>query len=336
MGLACSYRLPFAHHQSSVQSTSASPREAPPTDQTTWTTTDMMLLQHYVSCSCLSFSPGTTRHDCWTMQVSKIALHNNYLLHQLLAVAALHMMSTGPSDSSLFESASLHRRLALEGVGPVMTSWAPNSSISLFAFAGLTTIYSYGEVSLRPRTTDEVDVIGRIISCFHLARGISTVLSAHNSEIQRTWAAGMTNFDAADELSLLRSSGLGLKQIDNLSDLIRTHAKAPDVVDAYLDAARRCLENITLLLRNQDAEDDISYLIMSWPNEVHEVYMEQLESRDPVALVILAHYAVLMKMRTRYWWLKGLPLMVLQDVERVIPQDFRYHLEWPSQMIRPV
>lgn len=298
-----------------------------------WTTTDMQLLHHYMNCSCVGLAADSHRARVWATQVPEIAFQNAYLLHQLLAVAALHVMTDSQSESGLLSIAARHRELALEGVAPVMADWTPGSSVSLFAFAGLAAIYSYAEVSLQASPSVKEDVLRSLTSCLRLSQGISTILKAHSEEIQAAWTSEMLKFNAEPLISQLRDSGLNFRQLDNLEDLIRSRIDRADFVSVYLVAARRCLDTIALLLRDEDLEDEISYLIMSWPNEIDELLIEQLERKEPVAMVIIAHFAVLMSMQSKYWWFRTMPGLILRELERCLPVELIPYLTWPKQML---
>lgn len=96
---------------------------------------DMELLHHYHTCSCVRFAPQSVRHKCWTSDVPRIAFAHPFLLHQILAVAALHRYVQEFGSRALKTAATSHRALALEMVQPELSSSASEVGIALFAFA---------------------------------------------------------------------------------------------------------------------------------------------------------------------------------------------------------
>lgn len=293
----------------------------------------MRLFHHYVHCSCLGFSVGTARHQCWTQNVPNVSFQNSYLLHQILAVAALHVHLQDPGDKDVCNAAAHHRSVALEGVQPVLTENDPNASVSLFAFAGLTAIYCFGELAIKRAEHVELDIIGELTSCFRISRGITTVLTARRMEIEDTWAFDMINFSAQAELAKLRAAGLQIDHMQKLSTLIESRLAGDTLLDAYMHAAVRCEEHISLLLFNKADEAELSHLVMTWPHEIQEEFVTQLDQREPVAMVILAHYAVLMTMSSSFWWLDAWPCLLLDQIQRDLPSDLQHYLTWPSQML---
>ena len=73
-----------------------------------------------------------------------------------------------------------------------------------------------------------------------------------------------------------------------------------------------------------------------WPAVVDVFFLNLLSQRDPIALIILSHFAVLMD-ETRYsWWMRGWPQRILRAAHGVLKDDpvFFKWLEWPSQRIK--
>lgn len=293
----------------------------------------MRLLHHYLHCSCLGFSVGTARHQCWTRNVTNVSFGSSYLLHQILAVSALHVHLQDPGDKDLDKAAAHHRSLALDGVQAVLTGNDPESSVSLFAFAGLTAIYCFGELAIKKAEHVELDIIGELASCFRISRGITTVLNARRLEIEDTWAFEMINFSAKAELATLRAAGLRIEHMQKLRALIESRLDGNILSHAYMQAAVRCEEHISLLLFNKADEAELSHLVMTWPHEIQEEFVSQLDQREPVAMVILAHYAVLMTMSPSFWWLDAWPCLLFDQIQRDLPSDLQHYLTWPSQML---
>jgi hypothetical protein len=253
-------------------------------------------------------------------------------------VAALHRYVEDRSRTDLANIATYHRALALKDVQPTLSdvNTSDSSSIPLFAFAGLTAIYAFGELNITlEHEGGEHDHIGHLIACFRLSRGIGTIVKVREQEIQDSWASEMINMSADTELENLRSTGLKFAHADTLFEMINTHSRAPDDVVAYTDAAVRCLEYIQLLMWQADQENPrIYHLIMTWPHEISPRCYELLELRDPVALVLLAYYAVLISMRKRLWWLARWPELLLKQIGSVLGAEWDPWLEWPRSMLK--
>jgi hypothetical protein len=71
---------------------------------------------------------------------------------------------------------------------------------------------------------------------------------------------------------------------------------------------------------------------------VDKRFLDLIETNHPVALVILAHYAVLMAQGHRAWWLKDWPERILNTSITLLDPipDFRKWFDWPLEQIRGV
>ena len=295
---------------------------------------DLQLMHHYSACSCVRFAPGTARHRCWTFDVPELAFTHSFLLHQILAVAALHRYTLAP-QSPLFRDAALdHRAKALELVQPVLSNHDEASAIALFAFAGLTAIYAYGEVVVQIQTHRRgFDVVKQLVQCFKLNRGISSIVEAHREHLEGSWAEDMINLKVAGNVWDLHSTYFRLQHTDRLQDLIRDGIQSAQIRKVYLQAMNSCMNSIQLLLSQRNPEDDIYFLIMAWPNEVDEELMRCLEQKEQIALIILAHYAVLMSLRPRLWWLADWPRLLLHQIASILSAEYQQYLDWPRYMM---
>lgn len=300
-----------------------------------WTSLDLQLLHHYSTCSCLQFAPNSALHRCWTVHVPELSFDHPYLLRQILAVAALHKYKSAKDSQSLRDAALSHRTTALELVKPVLsTTYAPVSAIAIFAFAGLTAICAYGELSIQLQDHgDAVDIVNQLIVCFSLNRGISTIVDAHKDQIAGGWAEDMISLRMNARHSRLQTRDLRLAHAEIMHNLIEKYVLDNKKRAVYVQVTDSCLDYIQILLSQQDHDDDIYFLIMAWPNEVDEVYMQDLDQRDPIALIVLAHYAVLMSLRPKLWWLSGWSDLLLRQLTSSLPTEFQLYLEWPRNMM---
>lgn len=300
----------------------------------TWSLADLELLHHYSTCSCLQFKPDTPRHRCWTNDVPQTSFSHPYLLYQILAVAALHLYTDHPHRTDWAHAATSHRATALEQVKPVMATANPGTGIPVFAFAGLTAVYAFGELAIQRRNQGaEHDAVEHLLACIKLTRGIRTVISAHRYDIENTWAGEMINLNADTELARLQATGLRFQQMDVLEAMIKDRSRTPTEASVLTHAAHTCLRSIQILMAQHDDDNEIYYLIMTWPNDVSEEYIECVERREPMALVILAHYGVLMNMRPKLWWLREWPGLLVRQAEDMLGTEWSEYLKWPRMML---
>lgn len=72
------------------------------------------------------------------------------------------------------------------------------------------------------------------------------------------------------------------------------------------------------------------------PTRLTESYMALVAAQDPVAIIILAHFAVLMASARYAWWMKGWPERIVGTAVRTMESmpELMGWLDWPREHIQ--
>ncbi len=62
-------------------------------------------------------------------------------------------------------------------------------------------------------------------------------------------------------------------------------------------------------------------------------FIEMLDQRSPPALVIFAHFVVLLKYLGSCWWMQGWSTHLLQEIWSLLDQEHRVWIRWPIEEI---
>jgi hypothetical protein len=73
---------------------------------------------------------------------------------------------------------------------------------------------------------------------------------------------------------------------------------------------------------------------LSWPILVEPSYMLLLRAREPMALAILAHYAVVLDVVKERWWSMGWGEQLLFDISQSVSADWQPVLSWPLKAVK--
>lgn len=79
-------------------------------------------------------------------------------------------------------------------------------------------------------------------------------------------------------------------------------------------------------------------LLMFWPCFLHETVLDDIQSLNPCALVLLAYFSVFMKVPEKIHWLtRGWSRPLLEDIERHLSNQSQYlaWLQWPKSHVQP-
>ena len=84
-----------------------------------------------------------------------------------------------------------------------------------------------------------------------------------------------------------------------------------------------CLHKPVTAVRTQ-----VMIAIHVWPGTVSQRFVELMDERRPEALVLLAHYCVLLKKVNSSWWLQGVGERLLMAIDRELGSEWRPWIEW--------
>ncbi|KAH0347751.1 hypothetical protein KCU81_g3428, partial [Aureobasidium melanogenum] len=288
---------------------------------------DLELLNQAITSTQYSITPDSKPDK----ELSGLPFRFPYLMHSTLALAALHLYSEQPHRPELLSRAAAHQHAALSQVRPHIIDVTAEHSQAILNFAAITSIFALAEPAYDPRGLGSArDPVDELLNSFHLGRGIKTILT-------QAW-------------SLLQHKE-NIKKVIGLPDYTALKATLDDTYPVYPtlrsvikescqdDEAVSCLEALELVFFymavNETHQQDIPgpMYVQMWPIDVSTHFLSMLADRNPIALLVLAYYAALMRLRSNTWWLERWPSAILQHVTSTLDPTLVIHLDWPRQKI---
>ncbi|EHY59427.1 hypothetical protein ABEF95_017145 [Exophiala dermatitidis] len=238
----------------------------------------------------------------------KHALTRPYLMHQLLASSALHLSRKKPESQNRYRTYATGlqtRALALFNEShPVLEVTRANYA-PIFLFSSLVGLHAICE-TLHYQRNGAGAGAGLEEFVERLVHGLSTVRSAGGGECDSL----RNMIDATD------------------SDVSRT---------AYRDAVAH-LQHVFDVQQRRVADGGAGGadmpLLFTWPVLVSSEYLALLRQRQPQALVILAHYAVLLHRGRRFWLLGDGGQFLIESICATLGPKWQKWLEFPKSALR--
>ncbi|KAI5456943.1 hypothetical protein BGZ63DRAFT_475229 [Mariannaea sp. PMI_226] len=87
--------------------------------------------------------------------------------------------------------------------------------------------------------------------------------------------------------------------------------------------------------RGQDAQKGTTgqmQVVMAWVYQLNDVFLTQLDKKDPVALIILGHFCVLLSTIERYWFIEHWARHTMQEILGISESCGKW-LSWPIQYL---
>ena len=254
-----------------------------------------------------------------------------YLMDQLLALAAAHKSTlvTGASKRLYrTESARLQTR-ALAQVSLDEHAVTSDNSLALFAFSSILGQHVLFEIF--SSAADLPTMLDKLVQCFDLHQGIRVtaakaweklqpMLEGDNLTDQGYMVANAhltaTGTDCNGLLDHLEGCGLDRQTIDEYKETAR-------ILQYFFDTAHssRCR---------------IAIAVHEWPVRVSRRYITLLRQRRPEALVVLAHYAVLLHYARDYWAVGDSGSFLIRSISSHLGDYWADWLAWPKQELERI
>ncbi|KAL4930515.1 uncharacterized protein BDV17DRAFT_40066 [Aspergillus undulatus] len=278
---------------------------------------DLELILQWVNKSYLIFTRCQQTESVWRTYVPEEALCHPFLMHGILAFAALHIACTRSPVSPGFPGHAGQRRdylqiaishqdqaLALyrEKLGDINT----NNAKAMFAFASIIVLYAFGF----PRTSEPGSTaVGELVQAFVLTRGVQHILGQAMSAIfdDSSWALLRDLNDYDPTLSLEAQAA-----IDRLHKVNETCTRQDPILH---DSAlyQGAIDHLADMMAAMYAGMGFA-LACRWVIKLQPAFLDHLQDRRPLSLVILAHFCALLPRLQDVWFGIEWGTRVLQDI----------------------
>jgi hypothetical protein len=286
------------------------------------------LLHHYTSSTCFTFGDERSM-DVWQNDIPQMAVSRDFLMHGLLAISALHLSTLQPHRKlELMQRATISEHLGLPSFRDFVSRDDPQNIHAVFAFAGFVVPYvttisgSLGTLTGRiPSLDDEYP------HWFFAFRGLLQMVAKSWLDLKK----GPFN-------SLLKQGDIAVDygrnpddvHLEKLHHMLKPGAQSVNEDPDALGVCRIALDELrrVFALPQSPARTRVMIALHVWPGTVPQRFTELMDERRSEALVILAHYCVLLKQVNSCWWLKGVGDRLLAAIDGELGLEWRPWIVW--------
>ncbi len=248
-------------------------------------------------------------------------------MHSLLSVTALHIASTNPDNQSLYIDAAIrHHNIALKEYSSNLDSITPKNSPAIFACASLIVIFVFN-LAILQQHKELRRPVEEMLSIFMLLRGVPVILKEMRPWVEESKIAPMFKGRDIDPTIVLPDSITRvIQQLEERNNLLSQSACDRET---YAHAIQ-ILEETFKRIASKDSDNG---MVLSWPVGLEPAYITLLGERQPMALVILAYYAVILNEIEDSWWVRGWGRHLILDISQMVDEDWRTLIAWPMEKI---
>jgi Fungal specific transcription factor domain len=285
---------------------------------------------HHWASRTRSVIPCQPRSEnVWRDFVTNQALEYDFLLHALFAVSAFHLAATEAEDRQIHKDLGMeHHSLSISLAQPALKDINTNNCHALFAFSCFTAIVSFATPHLT--TPKALDPLKEVIDGFLLWRGISAVVESCFEAIAQGPMG--TLFYLPDH-----------KRPDHLAEdmkqslqVLEERKDALDADDTAKQGYAGAIGQLYILFASctgSHEEFNSETAVFGWPILVPREFIDTLWKSEPMALAILAHYAVMLHRISHAWWAASWGLALVEAVDDQLDESWEPCLRWPRQQV---
>jgi hypothetical protein len=259
----------------------------------------------------------------------EMASTNLYLIHGLLACSALHLADLQPSlQQELTARAVSHHDQALPLFRSALSSVSDHNCHAVYVFSRLLVIFAFASQQIIENfLLAQKDPENDASSCLHLIHGGCSALITFRHAIETgplKWLIPPEEYTSnsayCEDFRLSSLSSLSSLEPDD-----SWRGTAPAVyLDAFLGLRKAFCRTYT-----RGASLPVWDVVQMWPARFSDGFITLLNDDHPGALVLLAHYCILLKQFESYWFIKKYAARLLFGIYGKIGKKWHRWISWP-------
>jgi hypothetical protein len=264
-------------------------------------------------------------------------LSQPYSLYQLLALSAMHMsyIHVKEAKQDLEEARALQTQ-ALCSFNEAHIGVTVENCVPKLIFSTFIGLYALAEVT----ATADVDaggVLDGFVTYMNLHRGVRAIISQSWNFLRQTSVSPI--LDRAESAISHASSPYGLAAAAAVADRLSNLLDQADMSEKSRQVCRVAASQLGVVYQtNLDSVESASQvhapgLIWVWPINLSSEFTDLLSMRKPEALIILAHYAVLLHRRRPMWLVGNVGGILIEEISRFLGTFWKRWLEWPNEIL---
>jgi len=299
---------------------------------------DLQLFHHFLVSTIPTTADDEDGRVVWQNHVAQWAFEFPSILHLFLALSALHMGHENPAlREQYLQQADDHFRFGVQSVTAVLSELSADTCQKVYISAVMICFAYFGR---GPRPGEYLVFSDNgPAEWLVLMHGVKLILESHHDKVFSGILEPKPSLDVPNMSPSLRNElHKHIAQVQELQRLVDLQYRlgAGDRVMYML-----AVDNLTFTLEEvyqkrslRKPAVGLMHILMGWLYRLPRDFVAQLERKDPLALVILAHWAGLLKYMESVWFMKGWAEHVLNGVCAFLPADLWKWIEWPMERVQ--
>ncbi|CAG7938939.1 unnamed protein product [Penicillium nalgiovense] len=308
-----------------------------PRVQDTLSFADLRLFHHFVTETYRTLADEATDHNrIWQTHVPQWGFTLPSIFHLILALAALHLGYLHPEVRDQYVmQADDHFTFGIRSVSSIISSLNPGNCQSIYMSTALV-CFVYFAHGPKPGEYIVFSETGKA-EWLVLMRGVRSILMSSRDKIF-TGVLETRPDPAIQGVSHLLQEELGEHQshIQQLERFIETHTGGSSTGQVCIGALEKLLQMFEEAYQCRSAGKDgvnLMPFVVGWIYTRPEEFISLLEAKEPLSLVVLAYWCILLKFMGSSWLMIGWDRHVIAGIRECLALEFHQWIEWPVSFI---
>ena len=293
---------------------------------------ELELLHHFTTETCYTLSDRRESHQLWRITVPQVAFQHDFLMRGILAISALHLSCLRPDRQTYWgHVAAKQQDAALSSFRKIMSNMDESNCDAFLALSSLIVVYGFES----PKNSDSLGMFNYngqdSDEWLPLIRGVNSIIMSVWPWIKNGRLSGLLH-DHVQEPPRTELPSVLSEQLTHLEHMCDRASDEPEAVNAYKAALETLRVAFVRMINRPAYECEISIAFL-WPVMVPQEYIMMLNDKRPEALVLLAHYCVILHHLDDYWWMRGWAMHIIDSIHRELDETWLYFIQWPTNVI---
>ncbi|KAL4913315.1 hypothetical protein BDW62DRAFT_220773 [Aspergillus aurantiobrunneus] len=301
---------------------------------------DLHLFHHFTTSTYRTIGDeANDPHKVWQIHVPQWGLSFPSILHLLLTLSALHLAFLNPRKRwEYIQQADQHFTFGVRSVTTVLAlDRLDSGNCQLIYIAAVMVCLAY--FARGPRDGEYLVFNARGKSeWLVLLHGVRSILSQKQSEIF-TGVLEPVEEDSGQDMAIPTPElddelSRHIQRLQEVRAMVILEIEAD--IELYVRAVNDLIDSFDRGYQRRRAGSHPAELMpftIGWTFRLPETIIVRLEQREPVALVILAHWAILLRYMRDVWFMQGWDRHIVLGVRACLPEAYHAWIEWPEEVV---
>jgi hypothetical protein len=285
------------------------------------------LLHHYCTDTYRTFAPDISEQEVWRSVVVRMGLSHPFLMHELLAMAALHLAYCHSDNAAWYTTKATELQTqALRAFNMMQETFDASNCAPLLLFTSLLGFHILCDPS-RTKGLNSYQYLDHVIDSVMLMRSIrGLVVQDWHQQIRETELKPLFDIKQPVKPYDLPQACIDLEAIAYKSDL------SSETSEVYVQAIEKLQWVLCVAHIPYQMQKSIRWLL-AWPISTPKDYLELLSQRRPEALIILAYFGALMVFYRECWAVGDSGSYLIQAISSQLGPRWQKWMQWPMSIL---